>query len=115
MRQQTATGDVKQAAMPFIVQCPHPDCAKYMLLEDAARGARVECLVCKRLIQVDASASGIFSRPPEPETPEPGLPPTARRHKVAHCPQCAGPMRVPPNQQGKKIQCPHCAHVFQLT
>jgi len=104
--------------MPFIVQCPHPDCAKYMLLEDAARGARVECLVCKRLLQVDASGSGTVStRSPAPPSSVAGggpVPPTVRRHRVAHCPQCNGPMRVPPTHQGKAIQCPHCNHVFIL-
>ncbi len=97
--------------MPFIVQCPHPDCAKYMLLEDVARGARVECLICKRLLQVDASGPGLLS----PKSPAArSSPPTVPRHRVAHCPQCNGPMRVPPTHQGKAIQCPHCNHVFVL-
>lgn len=40
--------------MPFIVQCPHADCRKYMLLEDSSRGAAQECLLCKKPIQIDA-------------------------------------------------------------
>jgi ribosomal protein S27E len=101
--------------MPFIVQCPHPDCKKYQLLEDSARGERVECLVCKRLIQVDPS--GAEERPAEPSLP-PALAQAAlraQRQRVAHCPQCSGPMRVPPNHEGKRIQCPHCKHVFVLS
>mgnify|MGYP001072873869 CR=1 FL=1 len=104
--------------MPFIVQCPHPDCKKYMLLEDSSRGARVECLVCKRLIQVDPSGADERSdqRPDERDLP-PALAEAAlraRQQRIAQCPQCAGPMRVPPNHQGKRIQCPHCKHVFVL-
>ena len=100
--------------MPFIVQCPHPDCTKYMLLEDSARGGRVDCLVCKRLIQVDPSQA-------DDPTPEPLLPHAlaeaalrARRQRIANCPRCTGPMRVPPGHKGKRIQCPRCEHVFRL-
>jgi hypothetical protein len=100
--------------MPFIVQCPHPDCRKYMLLEDAARGTQVECLVCKRLIHVDpSSAEDSAESPPLPHAlAEAAM--RAQRQRIAHCPQCQGPMRVPPGREGKRIQCPHCKHVFVL-
>jgi len=100
--------------MPFIVQCPHLDCRKYMLLEDSARGNRVECLVCRRLIQIEPSTA-------EDPTPTPLLPHAlaeaamrAQRQRIANCPKCSGPMRVPPGHEGRRIQCPRCDHRFRM-
>ena len=39
--------------MPFITQCPHADCGRYMLMEEDARGCIVECLVCKQSIELE--------------------------------------------------------------
>jgi hypothetical protein len=98
--------------MPFIVQCPHRECRKFMLLEDSARGAKVECLVCKKPIEVDPSGSGDRPKPPK-------LPPEAgetvervERQPIVNCPKCATPLRVPPGQQVKQLRCPRCSHVF---
>lgn len=107
--------------MPFIVQCPHADCKKYMLLEDSARGGRVDCLICKRRIQVDPSGANGHREEPLPQPEETDLSDVleqealrAAQQKIANCPQCSGPMRVPPGGEGKRIQCPHCRHVFTL-
>ena len=36
----------------FAVQCPSPQCRKYMLVEDRDRGQVVLCLLCKTPIRV---------------------------------------------------------------
>ena len=57
--------------MPFIVQCPHADCRKFMLLEDSARGGAVECLLCKKPIKLEARSpvgSPAAAAPPKPAT-----------------------------------------------
>ncbi len=100
--------------MPFIIQCPYSKCRMYNLLEDSARDTKVECLVCKGTIKVDASGSG--ERPPSSTgDSEPGSapsPPRAHGQNVTNCPQCATPLRVPPNAKGKSIRCPRCQTVF---
>ncbi|HVW37378.1 MAG TPA: hypothetical protein VHB99_08730 [Pirellulales bacterium] len=55
--------------MPFIVQCPHADCRKFMLLEDSARGGPVECLLCKKPIKLDARSSSASPAPAAPAKP----------------------------------------------
>jgi hypothetical protein len=114
--------------MTFIVQCPHPDCRKYMLLEDAARGTKVDCLICRKKIEVDSSGSGDRQKaPPLPQRPPPrpspsGIsretagsetPPPVVRQKIVNCPQCSAPLRLPPEAVGKALKCPRCSHVFK--
>ena len=40
--------------MVFAVQCPEPNCRKYMLVEEDDRGKVVPCLICKTPIRVGA-------------------------------------------------------------
>ena len=40
--------------MVFAVQCPDPNCRKYMLVEEHDRGNVVPCLICKTPIRVGA-------------------------------------------------------------
>jgi hypothetical protein len=47
--------------MVFAVQCPEPQCRKFMLVEEHDRGKIVPCLICKTPIRVggqDPEASG---------------------------------------------------------
>jgi hypothetical protein len=43
--------------MVFAVQCPDPNCRKYMLVEEHDRGKVIPCLICKTPIQVAATTS----------------------------------------------------------
>jgi hypothetical protein len=99
--------------MPFVVQCPHDACHKYMLLEDASRGAKVECLVCSKLIQVESSDSGdrLSATVPRSQPPSP-KPPSPKRQQIAQCPKCSSALRLPPSHQGQPIRCPKCGNVF---
>lgn len=36
----------------FAVQCPNPNCRKFMLVEEHDQGRIVSCLLCKEPIQV---------------------------------------------------------------
>lgn len=45
--------------MPFITQCPHPDCEKFLLLEDETQGTVVRCLICKEPIELEPPPEGI--------------------------------------------------------
>jgi hypothetical protein len=126
--------------MPFIVQCPHTKCGRFMLLEDSARGARVACLVCKGAIEIDpSSGSGEHQQAPLPApsplptpapkpapwapspTPAPtpsgfrapaAAPPPVKRERIAACPKCNAPLRLPPHYRDQPIRCPRCSHVF---
>ena len=40
--------------MVFAVQCPNPQCRKYMLVEEHDKGKVVSCLLCKTAIRVGA-------------------------------------------------------------
>jgi hypothetical protein len=54
--------------MVFAVQCPNPDCRKYMLVEEQDRNKVVACLICKTAIKVGGG------QPPSPgprRTPPP--------------------------------------------
>lgn len=84
-----------------------------MLLEDSMRGAKVECLICRRMVEVDWSGSGERPTPP-PEGSGPAVPPPpiTRRQKIANCPNCSVPLRLPPGHEGRPIRCPQCRHVF---
>lgn len=117
--------------MPFVIQCPFPDCRKFMLLEDHARGSEVACLICGHKVKVEPSASGEFppprparsdpppnrdpviATPPAPRPASLGTPPAATvpRQRIVNCPKCSAPLRVPPGQAAR-LQCPRCQTVF---
>ena len=46
----SATGQV------FAVQCPNPQCRKFLLVEEHDRGRTVTCLICKQPFRVAADA-----------------------------------------------------------
>jgi hypothetical protein len=122
--------------MTFITRCPYPECRKYMLLEDRDRGTTVDCLCCKRPINLNTDSpgetnsgsgpsptrSGSSSAPPPRSGPParqdgaaaPASPATApaQPYQIRHCPQCNTAMRVPPTTAGQAVQCPSCQHVF---
>ena len=100
--------------MPFIVQCPHTDCRKFMLLEDHVRGTKVECLVCDRSILLEPSGANEHTTPPPLGQRSASTSPSAKRQKITDCPSCHTPLRLPPSHQGKSIRCPACEHVFTL-
>ena len=43
--------------MVFAVQCPNPNCRKYMLVEERDRANEVVCLLCKTPFRIDAESS----------------------------------------------------------
>ena len=98
--------------MPFIVQCPHADCRKFMLLEDHVRGKKVQCLVCERAISLDPSGSDDRVKPPPLVKPSASASPSVQRQKVLRCPNCRTPLRLPPSHEGTSTRCPTCRHVF---
>ncbi len=65
--------------MAFIVQCPHRDCRKFMLLEDHLRGTQVECLICERTIALEPSASEERRKPPPLKKAAASASPSAKR------------------------------------
>ncbi|MBN2578168.1 MAG: hypothetical protein JXB10_04180 [Pirellulales bacterium] len=105
--------------MVFIAQCPHPNCRKYMLLEDAARDASVVCLnpKCKKTFQVGSSGSGERTPPPPLSAPTARPPgkktPVAARQKMVVCPQCNALLRLPPSAPNHAVKCPRCHKVFE--
>jgi len=125
--------------MPFIVQCPYPQCQKYMLFEDEHRGSMRNCLVCKQPIQLDGDAQDEQQTSDQPaETaqkkpaPQRQAPPQQQpahekpaHEKSAHeksapqptpeleirgCPACNAKVRVP--KSVGRVKCPRCNHVF---
>lgn len=58
--------------MVVAVQCPDPNCRKYMLIEERDCAKVVVCLLCKTPFHVDAEQIGFKKRRPEesskPET-----------------------------------------------
>ena len=109
--------------MPFITQCPHDACRKFMLLEDEAQGAVVNCLVCKHPIQLDpdgdeptAAAAeeeeivdlqAVTEPAGQPATPsQPAAQPPA--FQVRNCPKCGTPLRIPRGQENQAVQCSEC-------
>ena len=95
--------------MPFVIQCPHPACRKYMLLEDDTRGTIVPCMVCKKPLNVDEVLAP--QRPPIREgPPRREVPPSREAHDVRICPQCSSRMRVAPT--AARVRCPKCQTVF---
>ena len=99
--------------MPFIVQCPHAECRKFMLLEDQVRGTQVRCLVCEREIVLDPSGSDDRPKPPPLVKQRASDSPSVKRQKVVRCPACQTPLRLPPTHEGKTIRCPACQHHFR--
>jgi hypothetical protein len=112
--------------MPFIVQCPHAECRKFMLLEDEVRGTTVNCLLCSRPIRVDAAVSGGDQRPaggnkpaapaaaslPRPSVPAAAL--QSDQKVIVNCPNpsCRSPLKVAPSAKGTQMRCPKCKQVF---
>ena len=100
--------------MPFIAQCPYPNCRKYLLLEDSARGGTVSCLLCKQPIAVSNPAPG---QPPsvmvDPcATGEAAAPPILRE-RTHRCPQCGASLHSPAvGSAPQKVKCGQCGHVF---
>ena len=97
--------------MAFIVQCPHPNCKRFMMLEDHVRGTTVECLVCRKAIQLDPSGSSDRPKPP-PLHKAPSASRRAKRQEITNCPNCSTPLRLPPAHAGKSIKCPVCKQLF---
>lgn len=83
--------------MPFRIRCPHKDCRKYQLLEDDTRGGSVECLVCKKTIDVDAALAEDSAEPKKDQ-------------EVRKCPRCGARMRV--SSSAARVRCPKCQTVF---
>jgi hypothetical protein len=54
--------------MVFAIQCPNPNCRKFMLVEEHERGQVVNCLLCKEPIKIGAKPNPDDSR--ERERPE---------------------------------------------
>jgi hypothetical protein len=57
--------------MVFAVQCPNPQCRKFMLVEEHDRNKVVNCLICKTPIRVGSgpAQSPRSSRPTPPPRP----------------------------------------------
>jgi hypothetical protein len=107
--------------MTFITQCPHADCRKYMLLEDDVRGTQIECMVCKRPIQLfldlqagDAVAAGRglieVARPTRKDAAPAAVTDmkTKDKFKIKDCPKCKTPLRVPLDNPNQAVQCTEC-------
>lgn len=100
--------------MPFIAQCPHPNCRKFQLLEDKVRGGTVACLLCKQPIAVSAAPPGepprVSIEPPRPG--EASAPPIIGRRTRA-CPKCGTTLYLPADgPPPPKAKCAKCGHVF---
>jgi hypothetical protein len=93
--------------MPFIVQCPHADCRRYMLLEDEVRGTTVNCLLCTKPIRVDTSGSHHGppgNKPAAPAAPPPRNPPAAPPPPMPRQPM--PPSQIPPQQMPPPVNHP---------
>ena len=55
--------------MVFAVQCPNPNCRKFMLVEDSDLNRVVQCLLCKTAIKVGMPVSNPAGPPPAPPPP----------------------------------------------
>ena len=53
----------------FAVQCPNPNCRKYMLVEAHDRGKVVACLICKTAIRVAGAAGQARTALPKAQNP----------------------------------------------
>jgi hypothetical protein len=54
-RDRDRESTIEDPIMVFAVQCPNPDCRKYMLVEEHDRDKVVPCLLCKTAIKVAAA------------------------------------------------------------
>ena len=96
--------------MPFIAQCPHDDCRKFMLLEDDIQGAVIQCLVCKQAIELD----GAEEDPADDDDEIVDLQPVGQKQRdtsgfhVRNCPKCGIPLRIPYGQENQAVQCTEC-------
>jgi hypothetical protein len=97
--------------MPFIAQCPHPDCRKFQLLEDSLRGAVTDCLVCKQPLHVRDAAGGPQTEAVAPPPVRSGAP---ARAGVGHCPECTTALKLPTDQSVQSVKCPKCGAVFRI-
>lgn len=57
--------------MVFAVQCPEPNCRKYMLVEEHDRGKVVACLICKTPIRVGGDSTTDQKRDRTPQSTVP--------------------------------------------
>jgi len=55
--------------MVFAVQCPNPNCRKFMLVEDSDLNRVVQCLLCKTAIKVGMPVGMPPGPPPAPPPP----------------------------------------------
>ena len=71
--------------MVFALRCPASNCGKYMLIEDAARGTRFNCLICKQPFDVPGTTP---DEPLEVETieDEPSLIPVDEKRPTRNIP-----------------------------
>jgi hypothetical protein len=55
--------------MVFAVQCPNPNCRKYMLVEEHDRNKVVACLLCRTAIKVTGgqAPAGASKKTPMPK------------------------------------------------
>lgn len=102
--------------MPFIAQCPYPNCRKYLLLEDSVRGASVACLLCKQPIAVSNSPP---DQPPtvtvEPSRAAEAAAPPVRFSPSRPCPKCGATLYLPAEGPApQRAKCSKCGHVFQV-
>ena len=100
--------------MPYIAQCPHEDCLKYMLLEDEKDPGTSLCLVCRRVMTVGATTPMDEDELLE-LTPSASLQgksakktPAAPKFLVKSCPKCGTPLRVKKEDLRNAIQCTDC-------
>lgn len=96
--------------MPFIAQCPHDDCRKFMLLEDEIQGAVIQCLVCKQPIQLDGDEDPAAADDDEiVDLQAVGAKPQKDSgFHVGACPKCGTPLRVPYGEETQARQCIEC-------
>ena len=52
--------------MVFAVQCPNPNCRKFMLVEDSDLNRVVQCLLCKTAIKVGGGPAAPRRTPAPP-------------------------------------------------
>ena len=57
--------------MVFAVQCPNPNCRKFMLVEDSDLNRVVQCLLCKTAIKVGMPAAAPGQQPAPLAPPPP--------------------------------------------
>lgn len=76
-----------------------------MLLEDEVQGTTVDCLCCKRPVELIMETDEL--EPAEEET-KPKDPSSQNRFLVRKCPKCMGPIRIPPEKKRQAVSCLNC-------